>query len=150
MQEAAHGSETPENFANDGSAAAYFKAKLRFEIDVMAVAEAPAGSLVVVDTRRRASWDHGHIPGAVHLPTAQIPERAPGLIPAGSHVVVYGWGPGCNGGTFAALAFAELGYRVQEMIGGIEYWARNGLPVETADGVTVREFDSLVTAHQPQ
>jgi rhodanese-related sulfurtransferase len=130
--------------------AAYFRAKLRFEIDVMAVAEAPAGSLVVVDTRRRSSWDHGHIPGAVHLPTAQIPDRAPSLVPAGSRVVVYGWGPGCNGSTFAALAFAELGYPVQEMIGGIEYWARNGLPVETADGVTVCAFDSLVTAHQPE
>lgn len=149
MQEPAKGSELQEGSAN-GGAAAYFRAKLRFEIDVMAVADAPAGTLVVVDTRRRASWDHGHIPGAVHLPTAQIPDRAPSLIPAGSRVVVYGWGPGCNGSTFAALAFSELGYPVQEMIGGIEYWARNGLPVETADGVTVREFDSLVTAHQPK
>jgi len=132
-----------------GAASEYFRAKLRFEIDVMDVAGAAPGSFVLVDTRRLSSWDHGHIPGAVHLPTAQIPARAPQLIPVGSRVVVYGWGPGCNGSTFAALAFAELGYPVQEMIGGIEYWARNGLPVETADGVSVREFDALVTAHQP-
>ncbi|GAA5191186.1 hypothetical protein GCM10023346_10090 [Arthrobacter gyeryongensis] len=59
-------------------------------------------------------------------------------------------GTGCNGSTFAALAFAELGYPVREMIGGIEYWARNGLPVETTDGVVVRDFDRLVTAHQPE
>lgn len=134
----------------DGAAGAYFRAKLRFEIDVMDVADAAPGSFVLVDTRMQSSWDHSHIPGAVHLPTAQIPARAAELIPAGSSVVVYSWGPGCNGSTFAALAFAELGYPVREMIGGIEYWARNGLPVETATGVVVRDFDGLVTAHQPE
>jgi len=127
--------------------AAYFRAKLQCEIDVMEVAESEPGALVVVDTRRRSSWDHGHIPGAVHIPTAQIPELTAELIPAGSQVVVYSWGPGCNGSTFAALAFAELGYAVKEMIGGIEYWIRNGLPVETAAGVVQSKPDALVTAH---
>jgi rhodanese-related sulfurtransferase len=136
--------------AATGAAVAYFRGKLRFEIDVMDVADAAPGAFVLVDTRRQSSWDHGHISGAVHLPTAEIPARAAGLIPAGSSVVVYSWGPGCNGSTFAALAFAELGYPVQEMIGGIEYWARNGLPVETADGVSAREADGLVTAHRPE
>lgn len=129
------------------SASDYFRAKLQFEIDVMDVADAAPGSLVVVDTRRQSSWDHGHIPGAVHIPTAQVPSLAPGLIPADSQVVVYSWGPGCNGSTFAALAFAELGYSVKEMIGGIEYWIRNGLPVETSAGVIQSKPDALVTAH---
>ncbi|MGR0161290.1 rhodanese-like domain-containing protein [Paenarthrobacter nitroguajacolicus] len=129
------------------SAADYFRAKLRCEIDVMEVAESEPGSLVVVDTRRQSSWDHGHIPGAVHIPTAQIPAAARDLVPADSQVVVYSWGPGCNGSTFAALAFAELGYAVKEMIGGIEYWVRNGLPVETAEGTVQSKPDALVTAH---
>ncbi|MFF1829819.1 rhodanese-like domain-containing protein [Paenarthrobacter sp. NPDC058040] len=128
--------------------AAYFRAKLQFEIDVMDVADAAAGSFVVVDTRRQSSWDHGHIPGAVHIPTAQIPSLAAQLVPAGSQVVVYSWGPGCNGSTFAALAFAELGYAVKEMIGGIEYWIRNGLAVETAAGPRTEHPDPLVTAHR--
>ncbi|WP_024818742.1 hypothetical protein [Arthrobacter sp. 31Y] len=55
---------------------------------------------------------------------------------------------GCNGSTFAALAFAELGYSVKEMIGGIEYWIRNGLPVETAAGTVASTPDALVTAHK--
>lgn len=130
------------------TASEYFRAKLQCEIDVMEVAESEPGSLVVVDTRRQSSWDHGHIPGAVHMPTAQIPARAPNLIPAESQIVVYSWGPGCNGSTFAALAFAELGYSVKEMIGGIEYWIRNGLPVETAAGAVQNKPDALVTAHK--
>jgi rhodanese-related sulfurtransferase len=136
------------NRAADQGAAAYFRAKLSFEVDVMDVAENLTNrEFVLVDTRRRSSWEHGHIPGAVHLPTAEIPSRAAELVAPGTDVVVYSWGPGCNGSTFAALAFAELGYPVREMIGGIEYWARNGLPVETADGVSRGKPDSLVTAH---
>ncbi len=129
------------------TASEYFRAKLMCEIDVMEVAESEPGSLVVVDTRRQSSWDHGHIPGSVHIPTAQIPALAAELVPAGRLVVVYSWGPGCNGSTFAALAFAELGYAVKEMIGGIEYWIRNGLPVKTAEGVVQSKPDALVTAH---
>lgn len=68
---------------------------------------------MLVDTRRQSSWDHGHIPGALHIPTADIPSRAAELIPGGMSVVVYSWGPGCNGSTFAALAFAQLGYPVR-------------------------------------
>lgn len=125
----------------------YFRKKLDFEIDVMDVhGGLPSGEFVLVDTRRHASWEHGHIPGALHLPTGLILVQAAALIPAGTPVVVYSWGPGCNGSTFAALAFAELGYPVKEMLGGIEYWARNGLPVETADGVDSPTSDPLVTA----
>jgi rhodanese-related sulfurtransferase len=129
------------------AATEYFRTKLDFEIDVMDVhGRLASGEFVLVDTRRHASWEHGHVPGSVHLPTALIPVQAHVLIPAGTPVVVYSWGPGCNGSTFAALAFAELGYPVKEMIGGIEYWIRNGLPVESSDGVTSPPTDPLVTA----
>jgi len=43
----------------------------------------------------------------------------------------------------AAPALALLGFRVREMIGGFEYWAREGLPVETADGVVRAAVDPL-------
>lgn len=131
----------------DSTAEAFFRTKLRFEIDVMDVADAPDGALVLVDTRRKSSWDHGHIPGALHIPTADIPSLAPELVPFGMSVVVYSWGPGCNGSTLAALAFAKMGYPVRELIGGIEYWIRNGLPVETPHGVGAANPDGLVTVH---
>lgn len=131
-------------------AAAFYLAKLQYEIDVMDVADALArGEIVLVDSRRRESWDHCHVPGSVHLPTADIQHRAPQLIPTERKVVVYSWGPGCNGSTYAALAFAELGYAVREMLGGLEYWARNGLPVETADGPLLLTSDPLLTAKTP-
>jgi len=79
----------------------------------------------------------------VHLPTAEIPERARDLLDPAVPVVVYCWGPGCNGSTKAALALARLGYSVREMIGGFEYWAREGLPVVGDAGPVVRAPDPL-------
>jgi rhodanese-related sulfurtransferase len=127
-------------------AIAHFAARLAYETDVSDVhadLEAGTAGLVVVDSRGISAWDQGHLPEAIHLPTNDIAARAADLIPPGSTVVTYCWGPGCNGATRAALAFARLGYPVKEMIGGYEYWVREGLPVQTTDGVTRRPPDDL-------
>ncbi|MEU9390818.1 rhodanese-like domain-containing protein [Streptomyces sp. NPDC048324] len=133
--------------AAPAEAAAHFRASLAFHADVSDVAAALAADsdpgFVVVDSRSTESWDQGHIPGAVHLPTALIPEQAEGLLDTSVPVVIYCWGPGCNGATRAALALAELGYRVKEMLGGFEYWAREGFPYETWEGAGRRAADPL-------
>jgi rhodanese-related sulfurtransferase len=126
-------------------AARHFAAKLRFETDPSDVKSAmdAAERFVLVDSRGDAAWRQGRIPGAIHLPTAAIERRAPQLIPPDMPVVVYCWGPGCNGSTRAALAFSLLGYEVREMIGGYEYWAREGFPVEDDSGPMPRTVDPL-------
>jgi rhodanese-related sulfurtransferase len=127
-------------------AARHFAARLAFETDVSDVhadLEAGVPGLVVVDSRSTESWEQGHLPGAVHLPTALIAERAPLLVPRDATVVTYCWGPGCNGATRAALAFARLGHRVKEMIGGYEYWVREGFAFETHAGVQPGRVDPL-------
>jgi rhodanese-related sulfurtransferase len=128
------------------AAVAHFAARLSFETDVSDVAadlNNAVPGLVVIDTRSQESWDQGHIQGAVHLPTREIAARAATMVPKDAQVVTYCWGPGCNGATRAALEFAKLGYQVKEMIGGFEYWAREGFPVETAEGVSRRPVDGL-------
>jgi rhodanese-related sulfurtransferase len=137
--------------ASPADAVAHFADRLAYQTDVSDVyADLTAGvpGLVVVDSRSPEAWIQGHIPDAVHLPTAEIPARAAELIPAGATVVTYCWGPGCNGSTRAALAFAGLGYPVKEMIGGYEYWVREGLPVRTATGLVSTAIDVL-TAPTP-
>jgi rhodanese-related sulfurtransferase len=132
--------------AGDPAAAvAFFAARLTFQADVADVhAALPHGGFALVDSRSTAAWEQGHVPGAVHLPTAAIPHRAADLLPRDRPVVTYCWGPGCDGATRAALALARLGYRVKEMIGGVEYWIREGFPVETAAGRVERAADPLV------
>ena len=123
-------------------AVAFFTARLAFQTDVADVHAAlgsGAPGFVLVDTRSRAAWDQGHVPGAVHLPTAHLP----GGLDPGRPVVTYCWGPGCNGATRAALRLAQAGFEVREMLGGIEYWTREGLPVETATGTRLPDPDPL-------
>ncbi|TCM48785.1 rhodanese-like domain-containing protein [Kribbella sp. VKM Ac-2568] len=132
--------------AAQDQAIAHFAGRLAFETDPSDVAaDIGAGVVgwVLVDSRSQESWDQGHVAGAIHLPTNEVAARAASVVPAGTAVVTYCWGPGCNGGTRAALEFAKLGYPVKEMIGGFEYWTREGLPVETSEGITRRPSDPL-------
>jgi rhodanese-related sulfurtransferase len=133
--------------ASPAAAAACFGASLAFHADVSDVASAlaPGGDpgFVVIDSRNTASWDQGHVPGAVHLPTALIPEQAERLLDRSVPVVTYCWGPGCNGATRAALALAQLGYQVKEMLGGMEYWIREGFAYETWEGPVTPTADPL-------
>ncbi|UUU35423.1 rhodanese-like domain-containing protein [Streptomyces sp. CA-210063] len=133
--------------AAPAEAAAYFRASLVFHTDVSDVAAALATDgdpgFVVLDSRSTESWDQGHIPGAIHLPTALIPEQAEQLLDKSVPVVTYCWSPACNGATRATLALAELGFQVKEMLGGFEYWAREGLAYETWEGAARRDADSL-------
>ncbi|GAB2598346.1 hypothetical protein Aab01nite_74300 [Paractinoplanes abujensis] len=115
----------------------FFETQLAHQTDVSDVRAALATGepgFTLIDSRSRASWDQAHIPGARHLPAADIPAGAPGLLDPAVPVVTYCWGPGCNGATRSALALTRAGYEVKEMIGGIEYWIREGFPVRTPDG----------------
>ncbi|MEU1000506.1 rhodanese-like domain-containing protein [Streptomyces tibetensis] len=133
--------------AAPAEAAAHFRAGLAFHTDVSDVAAAldadGDSGFVLVDTRSTQAWDQGHIPGALHLPTALVPERAGQLLDPTVPVVTYCWGPGCNGAARAALALAELGHQVKEMLGGFEYWVREGLEFETWQGRERRAPDPL-------
>jgi len=135
-------------FAAPADAAAFFSTLLSCQTDVSDVhasLAAAAPGLVLADSRSGQAWQQGRVPGAIHLPTAEIAARAAATIPAGVMVVTYCWGPGCNGATRAALEYARLGYHVKEMIGGYEYWVREGFPVMTDAGETRSPPDDLTT-----
>jgi len=123
----------------------HFASKLTFETDPSDVhADMVTGRrFVLVDVRSDAAWSQGRIRGAVHLPARRIAAQARDQITVDTPVVTYCWGPGCNGATRGALAFAQLGYRVREMIGGYEYWAREGFPIENDSGVVPFATDRL-------
>lgn len=73
-----------------------------------------------------ATFARRHLPGAVHLPHAQMTAERMQAWPAGTLFVVYCAGPHCNGADRAALKLARLGLPVKIMIGGITGWADEG------------------------
>ena len=125
--------------------AGYYAAKLAYETDASDVhAARKAGETIyVVDVRSDEAWAQARVAGAIHMHYSEIAARAPQEIPLDAAVVVYCWSPGCNAGAKGALEFAKLGYAVREMIGGFEYWLREGYPVEDADGTHRRPVDPL-------
>lgn len=132
-------------------ALSYFTGKLAHETDASDVyaAQRDGQAFVLVDVRGADAWAQGHPVGAVHIPYREIAERAPTEIPLTTPVVVYCWSPGCNAGAKGAVEFARLGYAVKEMIGGYEYWVREGLPTENAQGALPRVFDPQVMYVRP-
>jgi rhodanese-related sulfurtransferase len=124
---------------------AHFSSRLAFETDASDVHADfdSAKNFVLVDVRGQESWDQGRVKGAIHMHHSEIAERALKEISLDTPVVVYCWGPGCNGAHRGALNFALLGYQVKEMIGGFEYWAREGYPVESVTGPVIRQRDPL-------
>lgn len=122
---------TPAETAEE--ALRHFTARLAFETDPADVAaDLQAGAAMpysILDVRGVASFERGHLPGARSCPSSSINAEVAAALPEGM-LVVYCWGPGCNGAQKAAARLAAHGRQVKEMIGGFEYWVREGLPVE--------------------
>ncbi|MFI8594846.1 rhodanese-like domain-containing protein [Microbacterium sp. NPDC078428] len=127
------------------NAVSYFSSRLAHETDPSDVyaAQRAGEHFVLVDVRGDEAWAQGRISGATHMPYRDVPRRAAELDPRVPDVV-YCWSPGCNAGVKGARAFAEAGFSVKEMIGGYEYWLREGQPTENDEGPLPRVFDPQV------
>lgn len=118
--------------AEPAEAAKYFAAKGSFETDVADVAfdlrEGISG-FTLIDVRDTRSFEEAHLPGALSLPGGRLSSTSPELSRQ-EVLVLYCWGPACNGASKAAARLASQGYQVKEMLGGIEYWRKEGGSLE--------------------
>lgn len=119
--------------AAPAEAANYFSAKGLFETDVADVAydlrEGITG-FTLVDVRDSLAYEAARLPGAVSLPSGRINSNTPPPFSREEVLVLYCWGPACNGASKAAARLAGQGYQVKEMLGGIEYWRKEGGTLE--------------------
>ncbi|MBI5630646.1 MAG: rhodanese-like domain-containing protein [Elusimicrobia bacterium] len=112
------------------TAAEYFKSKLRFETTPHQLkADLEKGGVHVIDVRDRESYQEEHIPGAQNIPLEELSGNLRNL-PKDKTMVTYCWNLTCALATKAALQLAEKGYKVQELVGGIEEWKKKDFPVE--------------------
>ena len=130
----------------------HFRARLALETDAADVGSAVASGdadFTLLDVRSRAAFDAGHVPGAVSLPYVEIDAAALDALGDGL-LVVYCWGPGCNAAHHAGACIAALGRPVKEMLGGWEYYVREGWTVEGDLQELYRADDrGLVAVPQP-
>jgi len=106
----------------------YYANKLAYEIDpadLKAALDAGEG-IVVIDTRTPESFTREHIPGAINIPHRTMSDDTTHQIHKDVLVVTYCDGIGCNGSTKGALNMVKLGFRVKELMGGLEWWKRDG------------------------
>lgn len=123
--------------ADPDAARAHFLARLSVETDPADVhldLQRSPDRIQVIDARAREAFAACHVPGALNLPHRAIDEAVAAGLDRDRTLVVYCWGPGCNAAHKGAARLAALGFRVKEMIGGLEYWRWEGYAVDGAEG----------------
>lgn len=110
----------------------HYADKLEFEMDSSDLQSAldRGEKIIVIDARSLASFQQEHIPGAISLPHRTMTEVSTGQFDRLALFVIYCDGIGCNASTKGALNMARLGFRVKELIGGLDWWKRDGYPTE--------------------
>ena len=106
--------------------------KLRFHTDAWDLSldlQSGQPEIVVFDVRSRESYGKGHIPGAISFPHREMSVESTKDLDRSKVYVVYCDGIGCNASTKGAYKLAGLGFRVKELLGGIDWWRRDGHPV---------------------
>lgn len=101
--------------------------------DLHADLEAGCDAIVVLDARSREAYARAHIPGAINFPHREMDAESVKRLPRNQLIITYCDGIGCNGSTKAALKLAHYGFHVKELIGGIDWWVRDGYPVARGD-----------------
>jgi rhodanese-related sulfurtransferase len=106
----------------------HYMNKLAYEIDSSDLRSAlDAGeSIIVVDARSALAFQTEHLPGAINIPHRTMNENSTRHLSRDSLIVTYCDGIGCNASTKGALNMTRLGFRVKELIGGLDWWKRDG------------------------
>ena len=111
----------------------HYANKLEYEIDAwdLCVAVEKGERIMILDVRSTVNFAEEHIVGAVNIPHRTITQESTNHLDKSMLYVVYCDGIGCNASTKGALNMARLGFRVKELIGGLDWWKRDGYKTAT-------------------
>ena len=114
----------------------FYQRKLAYEMDSADVYEAlqKDEAIVVIDGRSSGAYAEEHIPGAVSLPHREISFNSTEMLDKSKLYVCYCDGIGCNASTKTALKLLTLGFQVRELIGGLDWWKRDGYATHGSEG----------------
>lgn len=111
---------------------AWLREKLAYYADAWDVAQDLASGItdiVVLDVRSAGQYQAGHICGALSFPHRTMSTETLSTLNRDKVYITYCDGIGCNGSTKGAWKLAAAGFRVKELIGGLDFWLRDRHPV---------------------
>ena len=115
----------------------HYENKLAFEMDPSDLFDAlnNGENVIVVDARKAFGFEAEHIPTAINIPHREMTVESTKHLDKDTLYVTYCDGIGCNASTKGALNMAKLGFKVKELIGGIEWWKLDGYATEGTKGI---------------
>ena len=115
----------------------FYEAKLGYETDSWDLSESLKNGedVVVIDARSNEAYEIEHIPFAISIPNRTMSEETTKSLDRSKIYVTYCDGIGCNASTKGALKLAKLGFNVKELLGGLDWWKRDGYVTKGRSGV---------------
>lgn len=110
----------------------FYETKLRYETDAWDLSEALKNNenIVVIDTRSNEAFAREHIPSAINIPHRTMSATSTKFLDKQKTCITYCDGIGCNASTKGARNLVQLGFQVKELLGGLDWWKRDGHPTE--------------------
>jgi len=114
----------------------FYENKLAFEMDPSDLFDAlnDGEKVIALDARKTFGFEAEHIPNAINIPHREMNAATTAHLDKEVLYVTYCDGIGCNASTKGALNMTKLGFKVKELIGGIEWWKFDGYATEGTNG----------------
>lgn len=118
----------------------HYQDKLSYELDSADLAdifkrENIDKEVVVIDARTAEAYEEEHIPGAISFPHRTMDEESVKSLNKDALYITYCDGIGCNASTKGAIKMTNFGFKVKELMGGLDWWKRDGYSTEGKTGV---------------
>ncbi|MEZ0123347.1 MAG: rhodanese-like domain-containing protein [Candidatus Reddybacter sp.] len=106
----------------------FYQAKLNYETDSWDFSESinNGDNVVVIDARAVEAYEYEHIPTAINIPHRTMCPETTMQLDKSKLYVTYCDGIGCNASTKGAMNMVQLGFSVKELLGGLDWWHRDG------------------------
>ncbi len=121
----------------------YHQQKLAYETDPSDLfKELKNGDgIIVVDARSAGAYDIEHIPGAISLPHREMNLENTHDLKKNILYIVYCDGIGCNASTKGAINMLKLGFSVKELMGGLDWWKKDGYETDGSGATSGNGID---------
>lgn len=121
----------------------HYQDKLNYEMDPSDLYDSlnQNEKIIVVDTRKDFAYEMERIPKAINVPHREMNEERLKDFERSVVYVCYCDGIGCNASTKGSLNLAKLGFKVKELIGGLEWWKKDGYATEGSKAAIGQEIN---------